>query len=516
MCDNNTALLIYSKSSESPYGWCCDLFGSQRNEDSQQESIHGNADKNKKRYVSYDMLGSMIGLLCPILSSYICKAQAALHGRSDVQPVIAISIPEGPYLVLAVLLVHTLACQSSAHSSHFDTVVKGSISGQPCELPSSTKKSKHTMLHHAAPVLVPMDPNEGIERLCHMILDSQPCIILVASADDEKAQPSDDWNKVQTAVGSIKSSESMPYHPLILSMKSLLNEALLQHADPSIHLTVLEDPTLALKRYLQYTKRQLGSRDESTSPEGSIGCMKNCVSHIVFTSGTTGRPKGCISSLYSLWNYVYAKNLAHSISINHDVVQQTLPSSHTACFAPRVLLASALSFDPCLSDIIATYYAKATLVIASRQDILHHLHSVLQESRTTHALCTPSLWNTLTPLLYSRQDVKTQFPFLKVVALGGEPIPRRIVSLWAAETSIPNDLKLLATYGVTEACVYQTAGEIFCDNKGYDNIIQDVRLIDDSHHNQKLVGQDVGNAFSGTKIRICKERNQDLDILSCT
>jgi acyl-CoA synthetase (AMP-forming)/AMP-acid ligase II len=67
-------------------------------------------------------------------------------------------------------------------------------------------------------------------------------------------------------------------------------------------------------------------------------------------------------------------------------------------------------------------------------------------------------------------------------------------------------LKLLATYGVTEACVYQTAGEVFCPSVyNQPSREDDIPRHSPGNDYQKLIGQDVGTAFLGTKIRICKE-----------
>jgi len=502
---SDTALLLYSSSSSSPYGWDdkfrCDRL---RRNDNEKCDDHSDYEMPQNlRYVSYDELGSIIELLCPIFSNYICMAQAGVNDCTK-QPVIGISIPEGPYLVFAVLLVHILACRCQENESYDSS----SVTSFGCEsyfYPYHVSETKRSY-NHEAPIIVPLDPTEGTERLGDMISDAKPCIILVVSIDGEYGPPSDDWIRVNSCVSSLKSSSSDSYsfyNPLILNMKSLVKEALIGQRNRHFHdhTIKLDDPPMLLNRYVRCTNRQKFLNVEDGINKNQI--VRNCISHIVFTSGTTGRPKGCISSLYSLWNYIYAKNIAHSISVftpRQDTNSET-SSKH------KVLLASALSFDPCISDIIATYYAKATLVIASRLDILHQLNLVLQISCTTHVLCTPSLWNTLTPLVHSRQEVKMQFPFLKVVALGGEPIPRRIVSLWAAETSTHGNIRLMATYGVTEACVYQTAGEIFYQHSPKQSS-RDDDFSGDIPGIQMEIGQDVGKSFLGIKIHICREPNE--------
>jgi len=181
-----------------------------------------------------------------------------------------------------------------------------------------------------------------------------------------------------------------------------------------------------------------------------------------------------------------------------------------------VLLASALPFDPCLSDVLATFWVGGVLCLAARWEVngggLGELLGLGLRScgggglGVTHVLCTPSLWSTLPPSLHRASasasasdsaDGASDRCCLEVIALGGEPIPIGTVSNWARRRHHPEDatsdegpvandtilntgdrngstggrtggnggggVRLLATYGVTEACVYQTVGEVFCD-----------------------------------------------------
>jgi acyl-coenzyme A synthetase/AMP-(fatty) acid ligase len=107
--------------------------------------------------------------------------------------------------------------------------------------------------------------------------------------------------------------------------------------------------------------------------------------------------------------------------------------------------------DPCLSDCLATFEAKATLAVAPRSALLGALPNILHKLEVTHVLCTPTLWSLMAG--YRPQDI----PSLRVVALGGEPIPRQLQQSWArkqnatqAKSSDYSECRLFATYGVTE------------------------------------------------------------------
>lgn len=277
-------------------------------------------------------------------------------------------------------------------------------------------------------ILVPMEPTEGMERLKHTMNDAKPALVLCL--------PGIGWNKMQETVDAV-SSEAQLVDFLDLVWQSLDDD------NDKLDLSVDRCSNSSIWDVLR--------ANDDNQPQ---------ISHIVYTSGTTGIPKGCVSSVAALRHYLTVKNEMHAID-----GQST------------VLLASALSFDPCLSDILATLQAKATLAIAPRTMLVQNLASVLTELQVTHVLCTPTLWS-----MVPAQDICS----LQVVALGGEPIPKRVIHMWASR------LSLYATYGVTEACVYQTMGLVTANN-------------------DSSKGQCVGRAFRGLQFRIVSEDNSKLE-----
>ncbi|KAL3815880.1 hypothetical protein ACHAXA_010270, partial [Cyclostephanos tholiformis] len=292
---------------------------------------------------------------------------------------------------------------------------------------------------------------------------------------------------------------------------------------------------------------------------------RDVVSHVVYTSGTTGIPKGCVSSLGSLRHYLHAKNVAHDIDDTS-----------------RVLLASALTFDPCLSDVLATCMANATLCMASRammygrdddcdvdedndnddeeeeedddddddddgdgmcgsiEDGMREselgrrhaggLSGVLRQLDVTHVLCTPALWSTV-----DGRPTVDDYPSLRVIALGGEPIPRSMLGRWARRRrrrGIGRDggmddgggwdrehPRLCATYGTTEACVYQSFGEVYViEEEGGETSSTssngDVKCGGDEEGvgtmpSSTSSGTNVGLPLLGTNICICRPYPED-------
>ncbi|KAG5459131.1 MAG: hypothetical protein BJ554DRAFT_505, partial [Olpidium bornovanus] len=193
------------------------------------------------------------------------------------------------------------------------------------------------------------------------------------------------------------------------------------------------------------------------------------VSHIFFTSGTTGRPKGeigagCLCTHSALTAYCAAKNEVHGVT------------EKSVC-----LVASPATFDPSFGDFMATWCAGGTVALAPRHAMFVFLGRCLSYSRATHLLTTPSLLSTLDGT-FGPADL----PHLKVIALGGETMSQATVNAWADAVTLIN------TYGVTECCVYQMATVVA---KGDDR--------------RKMLGA----PFRGTSICVMKGSN-DEDLLT--
>jgi acyl-CoA synthetase (AMP-forming)/AMP-acid ligase II len=461
------------------------------------------------------------------------------NGDNNVLLPIAVAIPEGPLLPLAVLLVHVW----NHPQPEYDPA-----------LPDQARQSTSDPFPYTL-ILVPLEPNEGRDRLVDMVQDVQPRIILACGEGDviklqdacqgdtnleaarkaETSQVVDLRNWVQEAIDECYHSQVKQHmqKPLGPTLGQAENPAPTNSEKDWMSMEaggIVEAPLPAL--ILRYCIAMAKDEDAEYGP---ITTRKNpsdapyiagtqpvapCISHIVFTSGTTGRPKGCVSSMAALTHYLHAKNKQHEISMDSVV-----------------FLASSLSFDPCLSDILATFYAKATLAMAPKRVILSgggigagygDSSHVLHRLAVSHVLCTPTIWSILTNTISPHH-----VPALRVVALGGEPIPLVIRQIWARpepksdttscdydgdENSVsslfskvsasPGVCRLFATYGVTEACVYQTIGEIFR--------LDDKNDIHDDDEGKRTKDPSVGRPFDGLGVRICVETEQTrlIDVVS--
>jgi len=166
------------------------------------------------------------------------------------------------------------------------------------------------------------------------------------------------------------------------------------------------------------------------------GVCSDDICHAIYTSGSTGQPKACFLPHRALVNYMIEKSLVHGITAQS-----------------RILLVSAPTWDPSLGDIFSTLACGATLCVAPRGQLLEDLASAASRSVASHACATPGQWGMIP------QD--SSLPAMRVLALGGEPMPSRIVERWGGlkhdeerHEQVPT---LINLYGVTEVCVYQTA-----------------------------------------------------------
>ncbi|KAH8902237.1 AMP-dependent synthetase and ligase, partial [Coniochaeta sp. PMI_546] len=162
----------------------------------------------------------------------------------------------------------------------------------------------------------------------------------------------------------------------------------------------------------------LSSLPDSPAPSRSPVLPHN-TSVILFTSGSTGRPKGIVMQHNGLSSTAAAYGSA--LGVGPGV---------------RVLQFSAFTFDIGVLDVLVTLMRGACLCIPSESSRVNDLAGAIRDSRADWVLLTPTVAGLLSPA-----DV----PALKMLALAGEAIPKRLVDTWK------DNVDLHAIYGPAEA-----------------------------------------------------------------
>ena len=154
------------------------------------------------------------------------------------------------------------------------------------------------------------------------------------------------------------------------------------------------------------------------------------LAYVMYTSGTTGRPKGvCVSHA----------NLVHSTTARFAYYPEN---------PERYLLLSSFAFDSSVAGIYWTLCSGGTLVLAPRrieQDV-QALARLFEEQRITHTLMLPSLY----ALLLDYADPE-QLRTLRTVIVAGEACPPHVVR---RHFEVLPDVALYNEYGPTEATVW--------------------------------------------------------------
>ncbi|KAF4958673.1 hypothetical protein FGADI_2223 [Fusarium gaditjirri] len=160
--------------------------------------------------------------------------------------------------------------------------------------------------------------------------------------------------------------------------------------------------------------------DDPTS-QAPLSLSTNSPAYIIFTSGTTGKPKGTIVGHSAFCTGAYAHGRAMGMTESSRVLQF---ASHT--------------FDASIMEILTTLIHGGTVCVPDTEERLHDLAGAINRMHVNWALLTPSVAQLLQPSLV---------PCLKTLVLGGEAMSSAHISSWASS------VRLMNAYGPSETSV---------------------------------------------------------------
>jgi amino acid adenylation domain-containing protein len=173
--------------------------------------------------------------------------------------------------------------------------------------------------------------------------------------------------------------------------------------------------------------------DDINLEPSSLGLRQEHLAYVIFTSGSSGRPKGVM--------------LAHT-----GLAQLAAGLQETYTLGPddRVLQFSSFGFDAATWDWVRTFAAGASLHVCdddtrrSGERLGHYLHG----QGITHALIPPAALAHVDP---------AQATALRSLIVGGEACDPGVVAAWAPH------VRLFNAYGPTEATVVASQAELSLD-----------------------------------------------------
>ncbi|HEX8617625.1 MAG TPA: amino acid adenylation domain-containing protein, partial [Thermoanaerobaculia bacterium] len=176
------------------------------------------------------------------------------------------------------------------------------------------------------------------------------------------------------------------------------------------------------------TERDLAELANESGERPNVPVTPEQLAYVLYTSGSTGLPKG------TLVEHRGVTNLAHALGEAFSIDAQS-----------RVLQFASLSFDVSVSELVMALCFGATLQLARRDELLPGpaFAELLRDRGITHLSIVPSVLALVPPI---------ELPELRCLIVGGERCPDALLQTWSKGRQLFN------CYGPTEATVCTTYG----------------------------------------------------------
>jgi amino acid adenylation domain-containing protein len=222
------------------------------------------------------------------------------------------------------------------------------------------------------------------------------------------------------------------YVPLDPSHPEAYQARILDDAQPAIVLTQSKLSTLpSLARFDKLCFDADWALVEGMSPEApAVEVTLNHPSHLLYTSGTTGRPKGVLATHANLAHYVHVARKIYGFR-----------SDDIFCSLARY------TFSISLFELVSPLCCGAAIRLLTRDDVLapDRLTETLREVTVVHA--GPSLLGSLFQYLRSNPSLPRSFPNIRHASSGGDLVPPHLLE---EMKQVFENAELFVIYGCTE------------------------------------------------------------------
>lgn len=181
---------------------------------------------------------------------------------------------------------------------------------------------------------------------------------------------------------------------------------------------------------------------------------------IVYTSGSTGQPKGAVLPHRSLVSS--PRNALIAVGLSEPSAVCDLPTNHVAC----------------LGDLCASILIGGGLIVFQQRFDAAHLLEAIETHRLTNLMHTP----TVLQLLLQHPDIdRRDLSSLRIVAWGGATMPLEAIREWRRRVG-----RLMVVYGMTETVCNVTWADERCSDEqlaktiGFPGEGIEMRLVNDA------------------------------------
>ena len=178
--------------------------------------------------------------------------------------------------------------------------------------------------------------------------------------------------------------------------------------------------------------------DRQSGERPHVPVTPDHLAYILYTSGSTGEPKGVL--------------LEHRGMVNHHIA---VAREFALTPSDRVLQFSSLGFDICLEEMFPTWITGGTVVFRSEAMGGREFLTWLERRRITVMDLPTAFWHAW---VYDLKSMHAKPPAsLRLLIVGGERAQRGVYNIW--RQIVGSHVRWLNTYGPTEASIIATVYE---------------------------------------------------------